>query len=265
MSSVQAVSRATAGEMAALTEKAKQLGRDSAFSAAESGKAMEFLAMAGLKPAEVLAAVGDTLNLAAAGSLDLASAADIASNVLTGFNLKAEEMGRVADVMAETAASSNTNILQLGEAMSYVAPQAAAAGWSLEETAAAIGMLGNAGIQGSMAGTVLRGAINGLLNPSEAAYKAMRNLEISVADSSGRMLSLEEILRQVDPAVLDTAEGLGELTKIFGTRATPGIISLIKQGADNLGEFKTQFEGSAGAAATMAKTKLDNLEVLLQY
>ena len=113
MSSLEAISRATSGEMAALTEKAKQLGRDSAYSATESGKAMEFLAMAGLKPGEVLASVGDTLNLAAAGSLDLANAADIASNVLTGFNLKAEEMGRVADVMAETAASANTNVYQL--------------------------------------------------------------------------------------------------------------------------------------------------------
>jgi len=260
MSNVQAVSRVTAEEMAALSEKAKQLGRDSAFTASQTGEAMEFLVMAGFKPVEILAAVGDTLNLAAAGSLDLASAADIASNVLTGFNLKAEEMGRVADVMAETAASSNTNILQLGEAMSYVAPQAAAAGWSLDETAAAIGMLGNVGIQGSMAGTVLRGAINGLLNPSDEAYKAMRNLGISVEDSSGRMLSLEEILKQVDPAVLDTAEGLGELTKVFGTRVTPGIVSLIKQGTDNLGEFKTQFEGSAGAAERMAGVKLDNLK-----
>ena len=260
MSSVEAVSRATVGEMAALNEKAKQLGRDSAFSATESGKAMEFLAMAGLKPGQVLAAVGDTLNLAAAGSLDLAEAADIASNVLTGFNLAAENMGRVSDVMAETAASANTNVQQLGNAMSYVAPVASAAGWSLEATAAAIGMLGNAGIQGSMAGTVLRQAIMALLNPTDAASQALSNLGISITDNQGRMLSLEEILRQIDPAVLDTAEGLGDLAKIFGTRATPGITALIKQGADNLGEFTNQLNNAAGAAETMAETKLDNLK-----
>jgi TP901 family phage tail tape measure protein len=260
MSNVAAVSRATASEMAALSEKAKQLGRDSAYSATESGQAMAYLAMAGFGVNDILASVGDTLNLAAAGSLDLAEPADTASNVLTGFNLKADQMGRVADVMAEAAAASNTSVRQLGEAMAYVAPQAAAAGWSLEQTVAAVGMLGNAGIQGSMAGTVLRQAIVQLLDPTDEAVFAMRRLGLSIVDGNNRMLSLKDILAQIDPAVLDTADGLAYLTKIFGTRATPGIIALVKQGTDNLGAFTTQLENASGAAADMATTKLDNLK-----
>ncbi|MBA7546251.1 hypothetical protein ES705_38636 [subsurface metagenome] len=246
--------------MAALTEKAKQLGRDSAYSATESAKAMEFLAMAGLKPAEVIAAIGDTLNLAAAGSLDLATAADLASNALTAFKIPAEEMGRVADVMALTAASANTSVLQLGEALSYAAPQAAAAGWSIEQTAAAIGILGGVGIQGSRAGTTLIAIIAGLITPSDAAAKAMVELGISVADSSGKMHTLEEILKQINPAVLDTAEGLGKIGTIFGRRGAPGVTELIKQGADNVAGFTEQLENAAGAAEEMAKTKLDNLK-----
>lgn len=260
MSNVAAVTRASTDELAALNQQALNLGRDSAFSANETAEAMGFLGMAGFSTKEIYETVPDTLNLAAAGSLALGDAADIASNILTGFNLEAGEMGRVTDVLSEAAASSNTNVSQMGEAMKYLAPAAEAAGWSLEESAAAVGLLGNAGIQGSMAGTTLRQAILRLIDPTDDALSSMNALGLSVVDGNGELLGLAEILAQVDPAVLDTAEGLGHLSTIFGARSVSGIAALVGQSSDALVEFTTQLENSGGAAEEMANTKLDNLK-----
>ena len=221
---------------------------------------MELLVQAGFSTGEVFEAVGDTLNLAAAGSLDLADAANITAGTLRAFNLAAKESGRVADVLAETAASSNTTVYQLGDAMTYIAPIAANAGWSIEETAAAIGMLGNVNIKASMAGTTLRGAITQLLHPTSDAMKAMEALGITMGDPNEKMLSLREILEQVDPAIVKTAGGLEALTVIFGRRATAGIAAVIQQGTDKLGAFTEQLENCSGASEEMAKTKLDNLK-----
>ena len=260
MSEVKAISQATIPEIGAMSLLAQQLGRDSAFSAKEAGEAMTFLAMAGFNVDEILIATADTLNLAAAGSMELARAADIASNVLTGFGLPAEEMERVTDVMALTAADANTDIEQMGEALSYVAPQAAAAGWSLESTSAAIGMLGNAGIQGSRAGTTLRQMIVALAAPTDAARIAMNALSLSVVDANGNLMPLHDILAQIDPAAISTAKGLGYVNDIFGKRGAPGLIAMVKQGADNFVTFEENLLNASGSAKTMADTKLDNLK-----
>jgi TP901 family phage tail tape measure protein len=166
------------------------------------------------------------LQLAAAGNMDLATTADIASNVLSGYGMEVGELGRVNDVLAVTFSNTNTNIAQAGEAMKYVAPVAAAAGMEFEEAAAAVGLLGNAGIQGSMAGTTLRGVITALINPTGEAADILERLGIQALDSSGNMIPLADIIDQLGAAGVTT----GELMTVFGQRAGPGLAALLEQG-----------------------------------
>ena len=227
MLQVQAVSGATGDQFEALSEQAKELGRTTQFSASQAADGMGFLAMAGFEVQEILDAMPGVLNLAAAGNLDLAQAADIASNVLSGYALQASEIGRVNDVMAQTFTSTNTSLAQLGEAFKFVAPVAQSAGLELEEVNAALGLLGNAGIQGSMAGTTLRGAIAKLNKPSEEAAGALDRLGISVFDSEGQMRPFVDLVEQFETAGLNTADAM----TIFGLRAGPGFQALVSQGS----------------------------------
>lgn len=197
MARVAAVSGATADEMRRLTKQARDLGAATRFSASEAAQAQSFLSMAGFKPNETIAAMPSTLNLAAAAMLDMGTAADITSNILTGFGMKTEELAHVNDVLVKGFTSSNTDLRQLGEAMKYVAPVAKGAGQSIEDITASIGALGNAGIQGSMAGTVLRGAISKLLNPNREATKTLKELGVSTLDSQGKMRPLVDILGEL--------------------------------------------------------------------
>ena len=185
MRSVQAKTGATGAVMDRLSEQSREMGRTTVHSATEAARGQAFLAQAGFDANEVLSALPGTLSLATAGELDLASAADIASNVLTGFGLAVSEADRVADVLALTAQSSNTNVQQMGDAMKYAAAVAAASGGDFEETAAAIGLLANAGFQGESGGTALRGAMTKLLNPTKAAQKILDRLGISALTSTG--------------------------------------------------------------------------------
>ena len=179
MSKVQALSGATADEMAKLREQAREMGAATVFSASEAAEAQAFLAMAGYDVAQIMDSLPGLLDLAAAGQLDLGRAADITTNIMSGFNIEAEKTTEVADVLAKAAASANTSVEQMGDAMSYVAPVAAGAGISLEETAAAIGILSNAGIQGQRAGTALRGIIASLQNPTGQTAKALETLGLT--------------------------------------------------------------------------------------
>ena len=158
MNNVKALTQATEKEMDKLKAQALEMGQKTKFSAKESADAMGFLAMAGLNTNQIMEALPGTLQLAAAGNLELAEAADIATNVMSGMALPISRLGELNDTLAATAASSNTNIRQLGNAMSYAAPLAASAGVSVQETSAAIGILANAGLQGERGGTALRGA-----------------------------------------------------------------------------------------------------------
>src|SRR5690554_2673616 len=162
MNGLAAVSGATADQMATLEQQARSLGATSQFSAQQAGEAQRFLAQAGFEVNEILGATPGILQLATAGSLDLASADDIASNVLGGMRMEVDELNRVNDVLAATAARSNTRIEQLGQALSYAAPFAAGAGVSIEELSAAIGVMSDAGIQASRAGTGMVGVIRQL-------------------------------------------------------------------------------------------------------
>lgn len=251
MNKVQALSGATGEELAAMRDLAKDLGSSTQFSASEAAEAMSFLAMAGFDAQQTMEALPGVLNLAAAGGLDLATSADIASNVLSGFGLEVSELTRLNDVLANTMTSSNTNLEQLGSAFQYVGPVASSAGLSLEETAAAIGLLGNAGIQGEQAGTVLRGAIANLLNPSNAVAKAMDRVGLSATDSSGNLLPLHDIISQLEESGASTAD----MMAIFGVEAGPGMQALVSQGSDALADL-TDKAGESGTAAEIAETQM---------
>ncbi len=256
MNRVGAITGATGEAFDGLADLAKELGRTTQFSASQSADAMQFLAMAGFTVDEIMTALPGTLNLAAAGQLDLATAADIASNVLTGMGLEAAEIGRVNDVMALTANRANTNIQQLGDAFKFVGPVAASVGMSIEETAAFIGKLSDAGLQGEMAGTALRGAITRLLNPSDSAKSLLRDLGVTVTDTSGNFVGMTSILEQFGDSSVNTAQ----LMEIFGQRAGPGMAALLGIGAESVRGLTNDLENSAGTAAEVAERQMEGLQ-----
>lgn len=251
-----AVSNASAQQLANLSDSAKEMGRTTKFTAKESADAMSFLAMAGFKVEETIGALPGVLQLAAAGNMDLASTADIASNILTGYGKGVEELGQVNDVLVGTLTKTNTNLTQLGDAMKYAAPVAKSAGVQFETAAAAIGLMGNAGIQGSMAGTSLRGAISKLLLPTDKAAEAMQNLGMNALDSSGKLLPFEEIVRQLE----ETGASTADMMQIFGLRAGPAMAALVSQGSDALIELTKELENSGGLAGEIADKQLDTLQ-----
>lgn len=254
LSNVQAVTGATADQMAVMERAARDLGASTAFSASEAAQGMEFLGRAGFDTQQIISAMPGLLDLAAAGALDLGMAADIASNVLSGFGLAAEESNRVADVLAATASKSNTNVEQLGEAMSYVAPVAAGLGVSVEEAAAAIGVLGNAGIQGSRAGTGLRAILATLADITPQARAAIEGLGLSVEELQSNLKDPAVVIRKLADAGLDATSAF----EIFGKIAAPSIIALVDQ-RDGLRELTASLDQAAGTAERMAKVQLDNL------
>ena len=250
MRSVQAKTGATGQVMEAMTAQAREMGRTTVHSATDAANAQAFLAQAGFSANEVMSALPGTLALASAGQLDLASAADIASNVLSGFGLGVEELDRVVDVMALTAASANVSVAQMGHAMAYAGPVASAAGTDFEETAAAIGLLGNAGFQGELGGTALRGALTKLLNPTKEAQEILDRLGVSATDSTGELLPLVDVIAQFEGAGLTA----GDAMEIFGQRAGPGMLALVSQGSDALATLAGNLEGAEGTAQRMADT-----------
>lgn len=266
MSKVAAVSSATGGQLAKLREQAKELGATTQFSASEAAAGMEFLARAGFEVDEIYSAMPGMLNLAAAGALDLGRAADITSNIMSGFSMEASEAARVADVLAKTAASANTNVEQMGEAMKYVAPVAAGLGISLEETAAAIGILGDAGIQASMAGTTLRRGLLNLSAPTNRAAAVMKELGLQVFDAEGKMRPLREIIAQLEEGMKGYTEQqkTAALSTLFGAEAVSGWMALLQRGSEDLANFTTELENSSGTSEEMAKIMMDNLSGALK-
>jgi TP901 family phage tail tape measure protein len=246
MNRVAGITRATGVEFQQLENLAKELGATTQFSASQAADAMGFLAMAGFDTNQIISALPGTLELAAAGNLDLARAADIASNVLTGYGLQAEEVGRVNDVLALASISANTNVEQLGNAFKFVAPVASAMGVSIEESAAAIGIMSDAGIQGEMAGTALRNILAELAKESDT-------LGVSVYDTNGVMLPLADILAQLESRGFTTAESMGE----FGMRAGPALQALLSRGSGALRDLTTNLEGAGGTAARLAATNME--------
>lgn len=247
MSKVEAITGATGKTLEELQNKARELGATTQFSASEAAGGMSYLAQAGFEADQILAALPGTLNLALAGGLGLAEAADIASNALTGFGMAAEESDRVSDVLALTASSANTNVQQLGGAIKFVAPIAAGFGVSIEEAAASIGALSDAGLQGEMAGTGLRKVLSKLGNPTKELKAHMGGLTLQ---GDG----LSAVLEQLKASGFDVADGLEE----FGERGGPAI-AVLTEAVPKVESLHSKLDGASGAAKTMADTMADNL------
>jgi len=253
MNRVRVVSGATGSDLESLTELAKELGSTTQFSASEAAEGMNFLAMAGFEANDIMTALPATLSLAAAGQMELADAADIASNILTGYNMETKELGHATDVLTKTFTSTNTDLVQLGEAFKFVGPVAASAGFEFEEMAAATGMLGNAGIQAGMAGTSLRGAITRLLTPSTEAQTAIDQLGLSLFDNQGNLISFSDIIGQLEEAGASTAD----MMTIFGQRAGPAMSALVTQGADAMKNLTQELKDSAGTTDEVAAVSME--------
>lgn len=255
MSQVAAVTGSNTEQMALLREQAKQLGESTVFSASQAAEAMTYLGMAGFTTEEIMASMPGLLDLAAAGALDLASAADIASNIMSGFNKDASEMNHISDVLAKSAASANTNVQQMGNAMSYVAPIASGMGISMEEVAAAVGKLSDAGIQGERAGTSLRGMIGMLAKPTGSTADTLEKFGLSADAVNPKIHSLADIVETLTKAGVTAADTL----ELVGLEAGPGLAALMTVGADELRAFTGELEAADGAAKTMAEIMNKNL------
>ena len=194
MSKVAAISGATGDDLAALTEKAKEMGATTKFSATESSEAFSYMAMAGWKTEQMLDGIAPIMNLAAASGEDLALTSDIVTDALTAFGLKAQDAGMFTDVLAAASSNSNTNVSMMGESFKYAAQEAGSMGYSIQDTALALGLMANNGIKADMAGTALRNIIQRMAKPTKESQMAMDRLGISLADDEGHMYSLRQIM-----------------------------------------------------------------------
>ncbi len=255
MKRVEVLTGATVSQLAALKKQAADLGRTTQFTASQAASAMGFLAQAGFEANTILAVMPDTLNLAAAAQIDLGEAADIVTNILTGYRLEADKLGEANDILVGTFTDSNTTLTEIGEAMKFVAPIAAALGIEFKETAAAIGLLGNAGIKGEMAGAALRNILINLTKSTSEAARVMKRLGIEVTDSAGKMRPLVEIIRDLEKAGTSTAD----IIAIFGKRAGPAMSALIGQGSDALEEFIEKLDRAGGLTERVAGVQMEGL------
>lgn len=254
MSTVRAITGATEVQFRSLRAEAQRLGSTTRFSASEAAEGMQFLARAGFDVNQVLASIDDTLLLAQAGALDLGSAADIASNILTGFRLRAEEAGRVVDVLALASNSANTNVFQLGEAMKFVAPVAAGLGVSLEEAAAAVSALSDAGLQGSLAGTGLRRVLAELESPASKTLEILSSLGVTADEVRVSQVGLTAALTRLAEAGVDTGLAL----EIFGDRGGPAF-EVLSQAIPRVESLTGALNNAEGTALRIATVMDDNL------
>lgn len=260
MSKVKALSGATDSELNQLSDTAKMLGASTKYTATQAGQGMEYMAMAGWEVNDIISALPGVLNMASAGATDLGVASDIASNIMSGFNIEAEKSGEVADVLTKAFTSSNTNLEMLGLTMSYVAPSAKAVGWSLEEVASATGLLGDAGIQGSKAGTALRKAITSLSAPTKEGGTILDKYKISITNAKGQMRPLADILGQMKTkfADLTDTQKASRVEAIFGTEAMSAMLTLMED-PQAINDFTKELENSGGTAERIADEQMDNL------
>ncbi|EMW6065399.1 MULTISPECIES: phage tail tape measure protein [Enterococcus] len=261
MSRVKAISGATGDTFEQMKQQAIDLGAKTAFSAKESAAGMENLASAGFSAQEIMKAMPGLLDLAAVSGGDVALASENTATALRGFGLEASEAGHVADVFARAAADTNAEVGDMGEALKYVAPVANSMGISLEETAAAIGIMSDAGIKGSQAGTTLRGALSRLARPTKAMQDTMDNLGVSFYDADGKMKPLKtqvELLKKAFEG-LTPEQQQNALVTLYGQESLSGMMALIDKGPDTLGKLTKSLKDSDGAADDMARTMQDNM------
>lgn len=261
MSTVQAISTASTQDMQLLSDKAKEMGINTVFSATEAGKAMEYMAMAGWKTQDMLSGVEGIMNLAAASGEELGSVSDIVTDALTAFKLSAEDSTHFADVLAAASSNANTNVGMMGETFKYAAPVAGALGYSIEDTATAIGLMANTGIKASQAGTALRKIMTQTAQGVEISSKAMGDITIATADADGNMRSFKSIMDDMRQAFagMSEQEAAWNAEQIAGKTAMSGLLAIVQASEGDYQKLYNSIENANGAAERMADTRLNNL------
>ena len=249
-------------QMDALRDTAREMGATTKFSASEAADAMGYMALAGWDDAQVIAGIPGVLNLAAAANMDLAKASDIVTDTMTPFGMAAERAGEAADVFAYAQANSNTTVAGLGEAMKYAAPTADAFGMTLQDTAAAMGVLANAGIKGSQGGTTLNAMLRDMKNNAKNGAIAIGKTKVALTNADGSYRSYAAIIRDIDKATssMTASQRDAALGAIFGDESLKGILATLKQGPDALDAMTEGIYACGGAAEDMAATMGDNLK-----
>lgn len=262
MSQVKAISGATGQEFDDLTTKAQEMGATTKFTATESAEAFNYMAMAGWKPQQMIDGISGIMSLAAASGEDLGTTSDIVTDALTAFGLQAGDAGHFADVLAQASANANTNVSMLGESFKYVAPVAGAMNYSVEDTSLALGLMANASIKGSMAGTALKTSLANMAAPTDSMAAAMDKYGISLTDSEGNMKSLRGVIDNLRGSLggLSETEQTAAASTIFGKEAMSGMLAIINASEEDYNKLSTAIGNSKDAAEGMADTMLDNLK-----
>ena len=262
MSSVQAISGATAGEMETLESVAREMGATTRYSASEAADALGYMALAGWETEQMTAALPSVLNLATAGQLDLATASDIVTDMMSMFGIEAENASQASDVFAAAQAKSNTNVEQLSEALRMAGPAASSAGNSLEDTSAVLGILANNGIKGSTAGTALNSMFRDLQKSAENGAVAIGDTSVAVYDAEGNMRSMVDIVQDVEKATqgMSDEQRNAALSQIFQQQSLRGVNVLLNEGSDSLVDLQNELINSNGAAQDMADIMDDNMQ-----
>lgn len=262
MSRVEAISGANATQMEALTAKAIEMGSTTSFTATEAGKALEYMAMAGWKSDEMLAGLAPIMDLAAASGEELAATSDIVTDALTAFGLTANDAAMFSDVLAAAATNSNTNVGMMGETFKYVAPVAGALGYTIQDTAVAIGLMANSGIKGSQAGTALRNVLTNMAKPTDTVQAAMDKLGVSLTDASGSVIPLNQVLTTLRGSFsqLSEAEKTQYATMLAGKYGMSGLLAIVNATDEEFQSLTDSINDAEGATSRMAATVLDNAQ-----
>lgn len=262
MSEVQAISGASGKDLEKLSAKAKQMGATTKFSATESATALKYMAMAGWKTNQMVSGLSGVMNLAAASGEDLGTVSDIVTDSMTAFGLKAKDSGHFADVLAKASSSSNTNVAMMGETFKYVAPLAGSMKYSIEDTATAIGLMANAGIKGSQAGTSLRSIITRLVKPPKDAATALNALGISTTKADGSMKPLRETMAELREKFsgLTESQKASYASSIAGQEAMSGLLAIVNASDSDFNKLQKAIDDSSGAAKKQADVMNNNLQ-----
>ncbi|EHR8087726.1 phage tail tape measure protein [Salmonella enterica] len=250
-------------QFAALREQAKKLGAETQFTSRDAASGQAFLAMAGFTPQAIQAALPGVLNMALAGGMDLGESADIGSNILSQFHLDPGEMDRVSDVLTAAFTRTNTDLVNIGEAMKYAGTGMAGLGVSVEQTTAMIGVMANVGLRGSIAGTGLQATFSRLAAPTGKAVSALKELGVSVADATGKMRPAEVVLADIYKSVkkYGDVDQLSFFKDIAGEEAAKSFQALVQSaGSGELQKLLAELKSSRGETAAVAKKMADNLD-----
>ena len=261
MSKVKAVSGATAEQMELLNAKAKEMGATTKFTASEAGDAFTYMAMAGWDAEQMLDGIGGIMALSAADGLDLATTSDIVTDALTAFGLQAKDSAHFADVLATASSSANTNVEMLGESFKYVAPVAGAMKYSVEDVSLALGLMANASVKGSMAGTSLKTALANMAAPTDKMAGVMDKYGISLTDTQGNMKTLRQVMDNIRRSMgsLSEAEQTAAASHLFGKEAMAGMLAIVNASEEDYQKLTEAIDNADGAAQAMSDTMLDNL------